>query len=342
MAPSSFLAWPLAILLGILGSCVTPRQFGGPIPFRNQHPAQLSVLRMDPQAARPLPEGDTRLRLDLAYTSVFLEGGDGLANGDSWFMDGEILRAGLKARHGLGHGFEVFGELAMALTGPGFLDGFIEDWHDFFNLPNQGRDRFPKYRWQVEVQHEGAVAWEMDRTDGALLDLPLGLCWNFLPMTDERPFALTARAATELPTGNQDRGFGSGGFDWSLGLVGEYRYQGLSFTAHAQHTFAHTPDPAERAGLDFRDVTSAGVAVETALADHTFLLAQVLLDTATLRQLDFDRAHDPQWTLWFGLRHHLGERFRVEVGFGEDLSANGPPDFTAWLAFAFDLGGGRG
>ena len=308
------------------------------MPFRNQHPAQLTALRMDPQSARPLPKGNTTLRLDLAYSSIFLEG---TGSGNSWFMDGEILRSGLKVRHGLGDGFEVWGELAMAVTGPGFLDGFIDDWHDTFNLPDQNRDEFPKYRWRVEAQKGGVTAWEMDRTDGALLDLPLGLNWNFVPMTAERPWALTARVATELPTGNQERGFGSGGFDWSLGMVGEYRYQAWSFTAHAQQTFVHNPDPADRANLEFRDVTSAGVGVEAALADHTSLLMQILLDTSTLRQLNFDQVADPQWTLWFGLRRRMGERFAVEVGFGEDLSTDGPPDFTAWLAFVFDLGGGE-
>ena len=57
-------------------------------------------------------------------------------------------------------------------------------------------------------------------------------------------------------------------------------------------------------------------------------------------QLSFDRVSDPQWTIWFGVRHHFTERFAMEVGFGEDLSTDGPPDFTAWLAFVFDLGGG--
>lgn len=119
--------------------------------------------------------------------------------------------------------------------------------------------------------------------------------------------------------------------------MAEYRYQGWSFTAYGQHAFVHTPDPADRAGLEFQDVTSAGVGVEAALAEHTFLVAQVLLDTSTLRQLHVKSASDPQWTLWFGLRHHPGEQFAVEVGVGEDLTNELPPDITVWLAFVFDL-----
>jgi hypothetical protein len=325
----------LAALL--LAGCVTPTRFGGPVPFRNQHPAQLTALRMDPRPARVLPRAHSQVRVDLAYTSLFLEGS---GSGNSWFMDGEILRSGLKVRHGLGHGLELSGEVAMATTGPGFLDDFIEDWHDFFGLPNQNRDDFPQDRWQVEAQQGGVTAWEMDRADAALLDLPLAINWNLMPMTAERPWALTARAATELPTGDQDRGFGNGGFDWSTGLVLEYHYRGFSFTGHVQHTFVHNPDPAEEVGLEFQDVTSAGVGVEAALAEHTAFLVQVLFDTATLRDLSFGEVEDPQWTIWFALRHRLGERFWVEGGFGEDLAPDAPPDFTAWLGFVFDLGGG--
>ena len=68
-------------------------------------------------------------------------------------------------------------------------------------------------------------------------------------------------------------------------------------------------------------------------------LTQVLFDTSTLRQLHINKVEDPQWTIWFGLRHRLGERFWVEAGFGEDLVPDVPPDFTAWLGFVFDLGG---
>ena len=330
--------WLAILLLAslLLGGCVTPKRFGGPAPFRNQHPAQLTALRMDPRSAQVLPEGQSRMRLDLAYTSLFLEGQSG---GNSWFMDGEILRSGLKVSHGLGHGLEVSSELAMATTGPGFLDGFIQDWHDFFGLPDQNRDDFPKYQWQVEATKGGTTAWEMDRTDAALLDMPLALTWNFVPMTEDRPWALTARAATEIPIGNEDRGFGSGGFDWSMGMVGEYHYGPFSFTAHAQHTLVHNPDQGDNAGLEFKDVTSGGIGMEAGLADHTSFLMQVLFDTSTLRQLHINKVEDPQWTIWFGLRHRLGERFWVEAGFGEDLVPDVPPDFTAWLGFVFDLGG---
>jgi hypothetical protein len=313
---------------------VTPKQFGGPAPFRNQHPAQLTALCMDPRPARVLPRGQSQLRLDSAYTSVFLDGSDG---GNTWHMDGEILRTGLKFSHGLGHGLEISTELAMAVTGPGFLDSFIENWHDTFGLPDQNRDDFPSNKWRVDATKGGTTAWEMDRTE-SLLDMPVALAWNFLPMTEERPWALTVRAATEIPTGNQDRGFGSGGFDWSAGVVGEYQHGPFAFTSHLQHSFVHTPDQAA-AGLDFHDVTSAGLGVEAALAEHTSLLVQVLFETSTLRELHINKASDPQWTLWFGLRHRLGERFSVEAGFGEDLDPDVPPDFTAWLGFVFDLGG---
>ena len=79
------------------------------MPTRNQHPAQLTVMHMDPANATVLPAGATAFRTDLAYTSLWLSGNNAQS---SWFMDGEVLRAALDARVGLGHGLQFGMQLA--------------------------------------------------------------------------------------------------------------------------------------------------------------------------------------------------------------------------------------
>ena len=72
----------------LLGGCVSAQTFSGPLPVRNQHPAQLTVLHMAPADTSVLDAGSMRLRADAAYSSLFLAGSDG---GDSFEMDGEYL-----------------------------------------------------------------------------------------------------------------------------------------------------------------------------------------------------------------------------------------------------------
>ena len=89
----------LAILTGVvLAGCATPDRFDGPIPVRNQHPAQLTALHLEPVGPRTVPEGTGRADLTLSYSSLFV---NRATQGNAFVMDGEILRAGLRGRYGI-------------------------------------------------------------------------------------------------------------------------------------------------------------------------------------------------------------------------------------------------
>ncbi len=324
------------LLLAAFG-CVSEPNLKGPLPVRNQHPAQLTVLHMDPMRGSALPVGQVRLRPDATYSSLFLGGAGG--NGNTFQMDGEILRLGVKGRMGLGHNLELRTELAVAHTTGGFLDGFISDWHQAFGLPDHNRGSAPQNRWRVRATQGGETVYEMTEESLELLDLPLELSWSFLPVTEERPFGLGLRGAVEFPTGNSDRGFGSGELEAAIGLVGEYRSPILAITGHVSHTLAGTPDRAQREGFEFSDVTSIGLEGELQLSDTFAFLLQTEFESSTLRGLDFARAADPQWLIWGALRTHFSRRISLDVGVGEDLSGFTSPDVSFYVGMTFDLGG---
>ena len=325
----------IVLLLPLCSACATRPRFRGPMPVRNQHPAQLTVLHMDPAGASPLGPGEVGLRVDTAYTSLFLAG---MGGGNHFEMDGEIMRAAAKARIGVGHALELAVELPVVYTTGGFLDGFLIDWHDLWGLPSQGRPTAPRNGFSVNAQRQGTTVFALEERSLELADVPVALSWAFVPLTDDRPFGAALRAAVELPTGDEDAGVGNGEFDWSLGLTGELRWDLVAMTGHVQHTFAGTPAQAAAGGLQFGDVTSAGVGVEVALTDSLAALLQTELETSTLRGLGFDRVSDIQWLLWTGARAQLAPGVALEFGLGEDLSSFIAPDFTAYVGLAFDLG----
>ncbi len=302
---------------------------------RNQHPAQLAVQHLDPRSTAATPAGGVRVEWANAYTSLFLGG----ANGDTSFvMDGEIWRTSVATRAGLGGGFDLELELPVAHGSGGFLDDFVIAWHDFFGFPDQGRDRAENDQFLVEAVDRGQFVWGMQERDLELLDVPLALNWSAFAPTDARPFGLLLRAGLELPTGNDDRGFGSGGVDASLGVVGEWRLPRLALYGHLQHSFAETPSATRRRGFTFEDVTSAGLSAEWAFAEDVSAVGQIEWETSTLRNLDLDRAANDQWLLWTGVRYHFADRWRVDASIGEDLRGFIAPDFTAWLTVGVDLG----
>lgn len=325
----------LVVPLLIFG-CATAPVFHGPMPVRNQHPAQLSVLHMDPASAAPLALAEGRVHVDTGYSSYFVAGKGG---GNSFQMDGELARTGIKGGIGLGHGLGLYLELAFAHATGGFLDSFLIEYHEFFGFPDQNRPSFPRNQFEVNATRGGTTVYEMRESTLEQLDTPLELRWAFLPITERESFGACVRAAVELPTGDQHSGFGNGGVDYSFGVLGELRRESYALTAHAQHTFVVTPDLARAGGFEYGDVTSCGLGGEFWVSDSWALLAQTEFETSTLRDLGFSEVAGSQWMLWGGIRALVAPRVTLDIGFGEDLTTDLAPDFTAYVGLTFGIGG---
>lgn len=301
------------------------------MPTRNQHPAQLTVLHMDPAPANVLPAGQIAVRENLAYSSLWLRGGTAARQFE---MDAESLRAATRLQLGLGAGLEFGVELPVAHTSGGFLDAFVIDYHSWFGFPDQARDTSPRNDFAIAARQNGQELWGVDADGFAWLDVPLQLTWQVVEAAENRP-GLAVRGALELPTGDADRGYGSGGVDASVGMLLQHRTGPLAWYGHAQHTFASTPRATKRAGLTFADVTSLGGAVELPLGESLSALVQVEWETSTLRNFDLPVVSRDQLLLWVGGRLHLDSAWAVEIAFGEDLQGLVSPDFTAWLSVAW-------
>ena len=125
-------------------------------------------------------------------------------------IDGETYRQALALRHGFGDGWEALVELSVVSHAPGVFDGFIENWHEFFHLPQGGRDTAPRDRLAIRYDKGGRA--RVDVTDGvtALGDIALGVGHavkrNFLSND-----GLAIRGVVKLPTGDADALAGAGG-----------------------------------------------------------------------------------------------------------------------------------
>lgn len=314
-------------VLGFAAGCATRPVHDGPLPVRNQHPAQLTVLHLDPARAGVLAPGAVQVRENLAYTSLWLRGS---APGRTYEMDGETLRAATNLQVGLGSGWQAGIELPVAHTSGGFLDGFVIGYHEVFGFPDQARDVAERNRFAIAARENGRDVWSVERSDLELLDVPLMLTWQVLERTGTQP-GLALRGGVELPTGDAGRGYGNGGLDVSLGVLLEQHTGPIAWYGHAQHTLAATPNQTQRAGRSFADVTSLGLAAELPLSDVLQALVQVEWETSTLRELAFPAVARDQLLLWVGGRWWPSDDWAVEVGLGEDLQGLVSPDFTAWL-----------
>ncbi len=148
------------------------------------------------------------LTLDLAnnYTET-------LGGGEAIVIDGETYRATLRAVHRIGPQWEAGFEFPVVAHRGGILDGFINDWHQFWHFPTLGRDRVEDNRLSYRYQRRGAERIAITESTDGVGDLVLFVGRQLVssPSTDT-----ALRAQIKLPTGDPQRLTGSGGWDAAL------------------------------------------------------------------------------------------------------------------------------
>jgi len=320
----------------LLPACVAhPLERPAPLHVRNQHPAQLTAIHGTPRAIRPVPPGQRQVAARVDWTSLWLQPGSGP---DRLVTDGELLRSELELRLGIGRGVDVDIGVPLLHASSGLLDGFIEGWHEFFRLPQNGRDDAPRDEFDVGAVHRRrdgtrADAYRLEEDGIRLGDIPVFVTWFPRWVEDETGFSVGVRGGVELPTGKEEDGVGNGGLDFHLGFLAGYDGIGFSVFTWGGHSFVHHADRARDAGLDYPDIDAFGAGIELGLTERLSALTQVEWERSLLRELADSHAERDQALLWIGGRYRLGERSDIEFGVGEDLVENVSPDVTFHLGF---------
>lgn len=304
----------------------------GPLALKSNGPIAANLMQFRPRAAATTPVGRLRFEFTTAYSSMFEDGTDGSS---TVLFDGELSRTGLLFTTGVSPTTDVEFEVGLAYASSGFLDTFIESWHDALGFPNGGRGKREKGEFAMHAEKDGRRVYEMDPDRLELGDLPIVLTQRVL---DEETAGVSfdLRGGIELPSGSQSRGFGNGGVDWGGGALAEKSIDRFTFGLGAYYVDAATPDSFERGGIeiDAQRYYHAGlecrwnewVSIVTGLRASTATTRDITIEEANGRVLDFDMGFvfdDPQTDR------------RLSFGLSEDLISESGPDFTVFFAWSF-------
>lgn len=164
-------------------------------------------------SARVLTNGHTVFDYTYEVANHFT---DGASAREQLTLDGETHRSTFALRHGE-HGFEWGLELPYVSVNGGYLDGFIETWHDTFGLPDGGRDRVARGQLQFNHQRDGVQRVSVTQASAGPGDLRLTGALSLTP-SDATGTDIALRASAKLPTGDSDRLTGSGAPDIAVWL----------------------------------------------------------------------------------------------------------------------------
>lgn len=189
---------------GWLGSAWATQE--APFDTSNQSPLIQIYGLPGISAAQILAPGATRVGVHFEAANHFLAQAGG---SEYLYLDGETHRTTLKLYRGLSAGREVGVELPYVGHDGGFLDSFIEGWHDFFGFPQHGRDEMPRNQLLLRYERNGSTRVDLTQPVAGLGDARL--------VAGQALDSSTAlRLSIKLPSGDSTRLLGSGGADVAL------------------------------------------------------------------------------------------------------------------------------
>lgn len=199
-----------------------------PFSVRNQNPFVLVHGLPAAASSQLLPPGGSSLQLQIDITN---QSKTSQTPSESIILDGEIYRTALIYKRGIAGGWQFGLELPLIGHHSGYMDNFIEDWHDTFGLTNSDRESWPKNRLLIRYSDGGETQAELTESTNGVGDLQLHLSRSIMEVADGGAWSM--HASLKLPSGDADRFLGSGATDLALwfngsapGLIGPWRVGG--------------------------------------------------------------------------------------------------------------------
>ena len=294
--------------------------FDGPLQVRNQFPLFL------PADAPYLDTAslDDSFSAGLSYSSVYLVGKS--ADWDTG-IDLEMAELSLRFRKTIKDLIEVGAELPVLSFNSGFMDGFINSYHDAFGFPDYGRSNRPDNKFLFNIKRKGKDIVKGQSGGIGIGDVRLTLK---TPLLRGDP-AVSAKADIELPTGDAETGYGNGSIDTGVALLINKKLSGYFMS----YVNAGVVFPGKFRGHDrinLREFLYAGTALEANVTKNLSLIGQVFVQGSPLPETGISEIDRTAVLLSLGGRYHSGDH-SFEFSFTEDPNTSGAPDFT--LNFSF-------
>lgn len=314
---------PRSLLAALAALVALPAAAGPFVPGGNAGALARGFALPSLGAGPVLPAGRAETRLTFDVANEYVEAGDCAI--ECITLDGETRRLRLDYRVGLGSGWDFSLHTTGLERGGGFLDGWIQDWHGWFGLPNGGRELAQDDQFRYHYERAGVVLLDETTGDRGFGDVAAGLGLAL-------GSGSALRTQLKLPTGESAAlsGGAVGGAAW------------LEFAAPADggwdSYFAAGYARQERGevltDLQNREVWFGGIGVLAPVTRSVRLLLQANAHTRLYDGSALTPLQRPGVPLTVGLQIRTGPDGVLEIGFQEDPSVNGSPDFAFYVSLA--------
>ena len=256
---------------------------------------------------------------------------------ESLFFDGETTRVVLSLKTGLTNDADIEIQIPYISNDGGFLDAFIIDWHNFFGLPQNGRDQVPNNQLEYFYEKNGVTKLNFQEPAAGVGDTQIifgmRINKNWLPKQNNLAF----KTAIKIPTGDSNKLTGSGAYAISGWFTGDmhtrwFSAKGLSYINLGAMVL---PDGEVLADQQNSWVWFGGIGSGARISERIVLQLQLDTHSPFYHSSDFVELNSYVLQLTIGGNLKFSKNWNLDIGVVEDLIVHASPD----VIFHFRLNG---
>lgn len=190
----------------------SPNAGRGPFEVKSSRAFQIFRLAVTPQTPIVPDKSVDSLFSYVAWNNywAFAEG--------HYKIDAEVVRVVTRYTFGISDSTRLGIEVGANWRGGGILDGFIDDFHDYFKVDQDMRGDFPRGKYKIELMKNGVTVFTGDNTNGTGLEDPVIFLNKTLTRGDGSMPALGVTTYLKLPGGNAKKLYGTPGIDPGISI----------------------------------------------------------------------------------------------------------------------------
>lgn len=239
-------------------------------------------------------------------------------------LDGETNHVRLRWQRRLGARWQLAVSVPYVTHAGGALDAGIDQWHEWFGLPDGIRDERPRDVLEFRYVERGTTIVAFERRRRGLGDVRVAGRYAFAPGAAGQ---WSASARVKLATGDVERLTGSGGYDLAAGLHWHSRaldsrwYLAASAGGYRLGRTTLTDGAGDRFGLN--GSLAAKLQLSSKLSLDAALVVHDGVFDSTLAKLDH-----PAALLITGGTLAFGDDWLLRLDVTEDIRVESAPDVT--------------
>jgi hypothetical protein len=278
--------------------------------------------------ARVLAQDESELALRLQISNNFT---DEQSASEYLILDGETHRLTLAWRQGLADGLEWGFELPYLWHTGGFLDIYIEKFHDTFNLPQANRTNVPKNQINYNYSRHGVNLINVTHPVNGPGDLRL-LGAKQIENSETSGHATALRASLKLPTGKESELLGNGSTDLALWLTAATTHPLDQWNIYGGAGLLYMTEGNVLPLQQRNQVAFATFGISRMFFPHLIIIGQLDVQTPFYDYTNFRQLNSYPVQGLVGARWELVPRKFLEFSISEDLVVDTSSDVVITLS----------